>query len=143
MALRVAERAKQAKKRVSGRKRAPRRVRARRLAAAVSILGVMIATAFLALPVEASVDDDPLMRLRQFDAAPAAAQSVECGSALGEATAASGGATLYDLARDNACRDASLRRLLTAGAAGSLVLISGLLAMAAASSRLPGKARFA
>ena len=142
MALRVAERAKQAKSRVTGRKRAPRRVRARRLAAAVSILGVMIATAFLAMPVEASVDNDPLMRLRQFDAAPAGAQSVTCGTALSEAPTGSG-ASLYDLARDNACRDASLRRLLTAGAAGSLVLISGLLAMAAASSRLPGKARFA
>ncbi|HVF13406.1 MAG TPA: hypothetical protein VM942_02335 [Acidimicrobiales bacterium] len=142
MASRVAERAKQAKKRVSGRKRAPRRVRARRLSAVVSVLGVLIAGAFLAMPVEASVDDDPLMRLREFDAAPTAALPVVCGSALSEPPT-SGGASLYDLARENACRDASLRRLLTAGAAGSLVLISGLLALAAASSRLPRKAAFA
>jgi len=143
MELRVTERVRQAKKRVSGRQRAPRRVRARRLAAIVSVLGVMIAIAFLSMPVDATVDGDPLMRLRAFDAAPAATLSVECGTALGEEAGAAGGASLYDLARDNACRDASLRRLLTAGAAGSVVAISGLLAMAAASSRLPRKGAFA
>jgi hypothetical protein len=143
MALRVAERAKQAKKRVSGRTRAPKRVRVRRLAAIVSVLGVMIAAAFLTMPVDANVDDDPLMRLRTFDAAPATALSVDCGTALGEDSAATGGASLYDLARDNACRDASLRRVLTAGAAGSVVALSGLLAMAVASSRLPRKGAFA
>ena len=143
MALRVAERAKSVRKRVSGRTRAPRRVRARRLAATVAILGVMIAAAFLTLPVDATVDDDPLMRFRSFDAAPAAALSVQCGTALGPARDGTGGASLYDLARDNACRDAALRRLLTAGAAGSVVALSGLLAMAAASSRLPRKGAFA
>jgi hypothetical protein len=143
MALRVAERVRTAKKRVSGRKRAPRRVRVRRLAAVVSVLGVMIAFAFLTMPVDASVDDDPLMRLRTFDAAPAAALSVDCGTALGEDPATSGGASLYDLARDNACRAASLRRVLTASAAGSVVALSGLLAMAVASSRLPRKGAFA
>ncbi len=142
MALRVAERARSARKRVSGRQRAPRRVRVRRLAAIVSLFGVMIAAAFLILPVDANVDDDPLMRLRTFDAAPSAALSVECGTALGE-DPGSGGASLYGLARDNACRDASLRRLLTAGAAGSVVALSGLLAMAAASSRLPRKGAYA
>jgi len=142
MALRVAERAKQVKKRVDARKRAPRGVRARRLAATVAVLGVLIAAAFLILPVDASVDDDPLMRLRTFDAAPTSALSVECGTALDEAPP-SGGASLYDLARDNACRDASTRRLLTAGAAGAVVALSGLLAMAAASNRLPRKAAFA
>ena len=143
MALRVAERAKSAKTRFAGRTRAPRRVRARRLAAVVAVLGVMIAGAFLAMPVDATVDKDPLMRLRAFDAAPAAAQSFECGTALDDDLARSGGASLYDLARDNACRDASLRRQLTAGAAGSVVAISGLLAMAAASSRLSRKRAFA
>lgn len=124
-------------------RRAPRRVRARRLAAVVAVLGVIIAFAFLSLPVDASVDNDPLMRLRTFDAAPAAAVWVECGTALGEGPAASGGASLYDLARATACRDASLRRVLTAGAAGAVVVLSGLLAMAAASSRLPRKGAFA
>ena len=142
MALRVAERAKQANKRVSGRRRAPRRVRVLRLAAVVAVLGVMIAAAFLSMPVDASVDDDPLMRLRAFDAAPTAALSVQCGTALNE-DSATGGASLYDLARDNACRDASLRRALTAVAAGAVVALSGLLAMAAASSRLPRKGAFA
>ncbi|MEA2716555.1 MAG: hypothetical protein QOI99_872 [Actinomycetota bacterium] len=143
MALKVAERAKQARKRIRGRRRAPRTVRARRLGAVVAVLGVMIASAFLAMPVDAKVDRDPLMRLRTFDAAPVAAPPVACGTALGEARAGSGGATLYDLARDHACRDASLRRVLTAGAAGSVVLLSGLLALAAASSRLTRKGAFA
>ncbi len=142
MALRVAERAKQARRSLAAR-RAPRRVRARRLAAVVAVLGVVIAFAFLSMPVDASVVDDPLLRLRSFDAAPAAAVSVECGTALGDASTASGGATLFDLARDHACRDASLRRVLTAGAAGAVVALSGLLAMAAASSRLPRKGAFA
>ena len=142
MALRVAERAKRARKALAAR-RAPRRVRLKRLAAAVAVLGVVITAAFLTLPVEANVDGDPLMRLRAFDAAPAAAASVECGTALGETPAGAGGASLYDLARDNACRDASLRRVLTAGAAGAVVFLSGLLAMAAASSGLPRKGAFA
>jgi len=140
--MRVAERAKQARRALVAR-RAPRRVRALRLAAAVAVLGVAIGFAFLTLPVDASVDHDPLLRLRAFDAAPAAAVSVECGTALGESSGASGGASLYDLARDHACRDASLRRVLTAGAAGAVVVLSGLLVMAAASSRLPRKGLFA
>jgi len=143
MALRVVERAKKVRQRVTGRQRAPRRVRARRLASIVTVLGVMIAAAFLVLPVDATVDGDPLMRLRNFDAAPNAAGSVECGTALGEAPAGTGGASLYELARDDACRTASLRRVLTAGAAGSVVVLSGLLALAAASSRLPRKSAFA
>ncbi len=137
MALRVAERATRARRALAAR-RAPRRVRARRLAAVVAVLGVVISFAFLSLPVDARVDDDPLLRLRTFDAAPAAVVSVQCGTALSEATGA-GGASLYDLARDDACRNASIRRVLTAGAAGGVVALSGLLAMAAASSRLPRK----
>ena len=78
-------------------RRAPRRVRALRLAGIVTVLGVVIAGAFLALPVDATVVDDPLMRLRTFDAAPNAAVAVECGTALGEDTGGSGGASLYDL----------------------------------------------
>jgi hypothetical protein len=113
-----------------------------RLAAVVAVLGVVIGFAFLSLPVDAKVDGDPLLRLRTFDSAPTAASSVECGTALGE-SAAAGGASLYDLARDHACRNASLRRVLTAGAAGAVVALSGLLAMAAASSRLPRKGAFA
>ena len=124
-------------------RRAPRRVRARRLAAVVAVLGVVIAFAFLSMPVEASVDQDPLLRLRTFDAAPAASLSVTCGTALGDDPAAAGGASLYDLARDHACRDASLRRVLTAGAAGAVVVLSGLLAMAVASNRIPRKGAFA
>ncbi len=142
MALRVAERAKQARRALVAR-RAPRRVRARRLAAVVAVLGVVIAIAFLSMPVEASVNQDPLMRLRSFDSAPATVLSVECGTALGDDTGAAGGASLYDLARDHACRDASLRRVLSAGAAGAVVVLSGLLAMTAASNRLPRKGAFA
>jgi hypothetical protein len=109
----------------------------------VAVLGVVIAVAFLSMPVEASVDHDPLLRLRTFDSAPAAAVSVTCGTALGDDTGAAAGASLYDLARDHACRDASLRRVLSAGAAGAVVVLSGLLAMAVASSRLPRKGAFA
>ena len=128
---------------MAGRRRASRRVRALRLSALVAVLGVVIGVAFLVLPVDAKVDSDPLLRLRTFDSAPAATSSVECGTALGDAPGGSGGASLFDLARDHACRDASLRRTLTAGAAGAVVALSGLLAMAAASSRLPRKSAFA
>ncbi len=79
MALRVAERAKQARRAMVAR-RAPRRVRARRLSAVVAVIGVVIAFAFLSLPVDASVDNDPLMRLRTFDAAPTTAVSVDAAS---------------------------------------------------------------
>lgn len=140
MALRVAARARQARRALAAR-RAPRRVRARRLAAVVAVLGVVIGFAFLSLPVDARVDDDPLLRLRTFDAAPVAAASVDCGTALDEVVAS--GASLYDLARDDACRSASLKRVLTAAAAGTVVALSGLLALAAGSGRLPRKGAWA
>ena len=58
----------------------------------------------LLLPVDAAVGSDPLLRLRSFDAAPAAAGTVDCGTVLGDTAADDGRADLYGMAREKACQ---------------------------------------
>jgi len=103
------------------------------------VLGVLSAVAVVFLPVEAAFGDDPILRLRSFDAASGGpATTVGCGSAL---TGLQGGAdtvTLYGIARDRACRDASTRRVLIAVAAGAIVVLLGSQSLAASSSRVEG-----
>ena len=89
----------------------------------------------LLLPVDAAVGSDPLLRLRTFDAAPATAGTVDCGPVLGDAATDDGRADLYGMARDKACREAADRRMLSAGAAAAVVALTGLLALAASSTR--------
>lgn len=87
----------------------------------------------LLLPVDAAVGKDPLLRFRTFDAAPAGAGTVDCGPVLGDHAppGGDGRADLYGLASDKACNEADDRRMLTAGAAGSIVVLTGLLALLA------------
>ncbi len=98
----------------------------------VGALGVVIAVVFALIPVGTDFGDDPLLRLRQLDPvlSPPDTTAV-CGSPLRTFNSEPGGATLYELARDNACRTAARRRLLAALAAGAAIVmlaINGLVA---------------
>jgi hypothetical protein len=102
----------------------------------VLVVGVLSAVAVVFLPVEAAFGDDPILRLRRFDTtAGGPATEVECGSALQGLRGGSDGVTLYGIARDRACREASTERVLTAVAAGFVVVLLGSLALVP-SSRL-------
>ena len=104
----------------------------RQLRAAAVVLGVLSAVAVVLLPVNATFGEDPILRLRSFNtAAGGPATKVACGSALNGLRPGSDAVTLYGIARDRACRDASERRVLTALAAGALVLLLGGLGLAA------------
>ena len=90
------------------------------------MIGVLSAMAVVFLPVDATFGDDPILRLRAFDtAAGGPATTVECGSALTGLGRGSDAVTLYGIARDRACRDASGKRVLTAVAAGAVVVLLG------------------
>ena len=101
------------------------------LAGIAVVTGLVGTAAMLLLPVDAAVGSDPLLRLRTFDAAPAAAGTVDCGPVLGEAGDAGGRADLYGMASDDACQEAADRRLLSAGAAGAIVVLTGLVVLSA------------
>jgi hypothetical protein len=108
----------------------------RRLGLAVVVLGLLAALSFLVLPVEASVGGDPLLRLRAFGAAPAElASDVRCGSPLANLGRRSDGLSLYVLAADRACRDASSRRAASAVAGAAVILLLGALALTGAGRR--------
>jgi hypothetical protein len=113
----------------------PHLPRAPRLAGIAVLTGMVGAAAMLLIPVDAAVGSDPLLRLRTFDAAPATADTVECGPVLGDAGTDDARADLYGMARDKACREASDRRMLSAGAAAAIVALTGLLALAASAAR--------
>ncbi len=100
------------------------------------VVGVLSAVAVVFLPVEAAFGDDPILRLRRFDTtAGGPATEVECGSALQGLRPGSDAVTLYGIARDRACRDASAKRVLTAVATVSVLALLGSLALVP-SSRL-------
>jgi hypothetical protein len=120
------------KRRLRGRLHLPK---APGLAGIAVVTGLLAAAAMLLLPVDAAVGRDPLLRLRTFDAAPATAGTVDCGPALGDARSGEGAADLLGLARDDACRQAADRRVLSAGAAAAVVALTGLLALVASSTR--------
>ena len=104
----------------------------RQLSAAAVVLGVLSAVAVVFLPVHATFGDDPILRLRPYDtAAGGPATTVRCGSALNGLRPGSDAVTLYGIARDRACRDASAKRALTAVAAGALVVLLGCVGLAA------------
>lgn len=105
----------------------------RRLSASIAVLGVVSAAAVLLVPVTAALGDDPLLRLRSFGQQPAQTE-VDCGSAL-RGLRASGGVTLYDLARDSACRDAASRRVAIAVAVAAVLVLTGFLGIAVSSGR--------
>jgi hypothetical protein len=108
----------------------PPRPSARRLSAALAVLGVLAGLACLVLPVEAALDDEPLLRLAPFS--PALAEvvtQVDCGSPVRNIGRRTGDLSLYSLARDGACRDAATRRMATAVAATAVIGLLGLITL--------------
>ena len=108
----------------------------RQLSVAAIVVGLVSAVAVVFLPVEAAFGDDPILRLRSFDATSGGpATEVECGSALEGLRSEAGTVTLYGIARDRACRDAASRRVLTALAAVGILGVLGLYGLASSSIR--------
>ena len=113
----------------------------RRLSAALAILGVLAGLAFLVLPVEAAVDDDPLLRLAPFS--PALAQgvaAVDCGAPVSNFGRRADGLSLHALAVDHVCRNAASRRAATAVAAASAIGVLGLIGMSGSRAGEPAAA---
>ncbi len=102
----------------------------------VCLIGVILAVLFAVLPVGVRFDNDPLLRLRQLDPelSPPEATAV-CGSPVRNLRNEPEGTDLYDVARAHACQEAGARRLLAAVAAGSAVVMLGLVGLAEGGSR--------
>jgi hypothetical protein len=114
----------------------PPRPSPRRLSAALAILGLLAGLAFVLLPVEASLDDDPLLGLVPFS--PALGQAVarvDCGAPVTNFGRRSEDLSLASLARDGVCRDAAAKRAATAVAAVARVGVLGLITLAGARNR--------
>lgn len=79
------------------------------------------------IPIDANFADDPLLRLQGFgrQAGPAPT-TADCGSPLSNLGTPAGGGTLYQVARDRACHDASKRRAAIAFAAGTVLVVLGV-----------------
>jgi hypothetical protein len=94
-------------------------------------IGVAVAVVFALIPVGVRFDSDPLLRLRQLDPelSPPAATAV-CGSPVSNLRNEPTGTNLYEIARAHACEEAGFRRLLIAVAAGSLIVMFGLVGLA-------------
>lgn len=113
----------------------------RRLGAAVVVLGLVAGLAFLVLPVEASLDDDPLIGLVPFS--PALGQAVarvDCGAPVGNFGRSPTDPSLPSLARHGVCRDAATKRAATALAATAALGVLGLITLAGARTREPAVA---
>ena len=105
--------------------------RARRRAGILAVVAVLTGVAFLLLPVEAAFAGDPLLRLQAFTTAtPPAVAGVRCGSPLANLARHSDGLSLYSLARDRACRQASSRRAAAAVAATAVIALLGAVGLA-------------
>jgi hypothetical protein len=108
----------------------------RRLGAALAVLGLLAGLAFVLLPVNAALDDDPLLGLVPFS--PALGQAiarVDCGSPVSNFGRRSDDLSLASLARDGVCRDAATKRAATAVAATAVIGLLGLITLAAARDR--------
>jgi hypothetical protein len=84
----------------------------RRLGAALAVLGLLAGLAFVLLPVNAALDDDPLLGLVPFS--PALGQAiarVDCGAPVTNFVRRSDDLILGSLARDVVWRDAATNRL--------------------------------
>jgi len=97
----------------------------------MALLGVLAGLAFLIVPVDAAFAGDPLLRLEVFaPGSSAAVTGVRCGSPLANLDRHGQGLSLYSLALDRACREASSRRAATAAAAVAVVGILGAIGLA-------------
>lgn len=113
----------------------------RRLGAAVTVLGLVAGLAFLLLPVEAALDDDPLLGLVPFSSALGQAVArVDCGAPVANFGRRSTDLSLASLARDGVCRDAATRRAATAVAVTAAIGVLGLITLTGARTREPGAA---
>ncbi|HYX44940.1 MAG TPA: hypothetical protein VE760_07850 [Acidimicrobiales bacterium] len=109
---------------------------ARQLSAAVAVLGVLAGLAVLVVPVRAAFADDPLLRFQPFSPAlDRVATDVDCGSPVGNFGRRSDGLSIYDLARDGACREAASRRAAMAVAATAVIGLLGLIALVGTRTR--------
>jgi hypothetical protein len=104
----------------------------RRVWVLLCALGVALAVVLALMPVSVRFDNDPLLRLRQLDPelSPPAATAA-CGSPVRNLRDEPTGTNLYEIARAHACEEAGVRRLLVAVAAGSLLVMFGLVGLAA------------
>jgi hypothetical protein len=108
----------------------PPRPSARRLSAALGVLGLLAGLACLVVPVQAALDDEPLLRLAPFSPALTdVVTEVDCGSPVTNIGRRPGDLSLYALARDGACRDAATRRMATAVAATAVIGLLGLIGL--------------
>lgn len=108
----------------------------RRLSAALTVVGLLGGLAFLIVPVEAALDDDPLLRLVPFS--PALAQAVtqvDCGAPVSNIGRQAADSSLFALARNGACRSAATRRAATAVAASAVIGLLGLIGLAGTRDR--------
>jgi hypothetical protein len=114
----------------------PPRPSPRRLSAALAVLGLLAGLAFLFLPMDAALDDDPLLGLVPFS--PTLAQAVarvDCGSPVTNFGRRSADLSLVSLARDGVCRDAATKRAATAVAATAVIGLLGLIGVAGTRDR--------
>lgn len=114
----------------------PPRPSPRRLSAALAVLGLLAGLAFVLLPMQASLDDDPLLGLAPFS--PALGQAVarvDCGSPVSSLGRRSGDLSLASLARDGVCRSAAEKRAATAVAATAVIGVLGLITLAGQRAR--------
>ncbi len=106
--------------------------RARTLCGLVAGVGLLAVVVLMVKPVHASFGDDPLLRLQAFDPPLGSVPTeVDCGSVLSSLRGTSAPASLYTIARDEACHDEGYRRLIAAIAAGCVVLVMSLLLVSA------------
>jgi hypothetical protein len=113
-----------------------RRPSPRRLGVALALLGVLAGVAFLLVPVEAAFAKDPLLRLQPFGGASARATSgVDCGSPVTNFRRRGDGLSLYALAEDRACRDASARRAAAGVATAGVIGLLGAICLTGARDR--------
>ncbi len=110
--------------------------RARVVAAAVIVTGMVLALLMLFVPVRASFTEDPILRLKAFDRhRTSLATEVDCGPAPSNVGEPAGGGSLYDIARDGACHRAGYRRFWLAIAVGSTFVAGGLVGLVVAEQR--------
>jgi hypothetical protein len=115
--------------------RAPRPT-PRRLLAALSVLGLLGALAFLVVPLEVTFGDDPLLRLHPFSPAlEQVATEADCGSPVTNLGRRSDELSLAGVARDEACRDGAILRAASAVATTAVIGVLGLVTLAGARSR--------
>lgn len=98
------------------------------------LLGLAVAVVVALVPVRVDFGGDPLLRLRELDPelSPPPTEAV-CGSPVVSLDVELRDTSLYERARARACQDAARRRLATAVAAGAVIVVSGLIGLAAMS----------